>query len=271
MSAVIDAPVQDRACKEVLHLMRLLPDLPALARWVAATGQRALREDTGYALHAALRATLGEGAPKPFALVERPGSVQLLGYTGQAVAVLQRAIDDALVTDPLAAQAVGLTRSGEVILKPMPLDWRVGDRLSFEVRVAPVLRSRAQPGGGYPELDAAFHAEFAGEDFGNRATVHARWLQRELARGGAATVLSQRPVSFRLAPMARRTARPAGGEGGGWLGRSTRPGLLPDLTVRGQLRIDDPAAFQAVLARGLGRHRSFGFGCLLLAPPGAWT
>jgi CRISPR system Cascade subunit CasE len=47
--------------------------------------------------------------------------------------------------------------------------------------------------------------------------------------------------------------------------------LLPDLTVRGQLRIKQPLAFQALLARGLGRHRSFGFGCLLLAPPGAWT
>jgi len=35
--------------------------------------------------------------------------------------------------------------------------------------------------------------------------------------------------------------------------------------------VQDPQAFAALLARGLGRHRSFGYGCLLLAPPGAWT
>lgn len=250
-----------------LQMLRLLPDMAALARWVAATGQRALQDDTGYALHAVLRAALGELAPKPFALLERPGSLQLIGYTQRTVEELDRALAQAETSDPGAALALGLARPGSVLIKPIPHDWRSGERMSFEVRVAPVVRSRQQPGAGYPEIDAAFHPDFAGAVPGDREAAHRCWLARELARDGAAALLSNRTVGFRLAPIARRSARADGRSGP----RPSRAGLLPDLTVRGQLQVNDPLAFTAVLARGLGRHRSFGYGCLLLAPPGAWT
>jgi len=42
----------------------------------------------------------------------------------------------------------------------------------------------------------------------------------------------------------------------------------PDVTFTGTLEVTDSAAFSALLARGLGRHRAFGFGMLLLAPGG---
>ena len=264
-----------------LLMLRLMPDMAALGRWVAATGQRALREDVGYALHAALRATLGTLAPKPFALLQRPGSVQLIGYSSEAEPTLWGALALATVTDPGAAQALGLSRGADALVKPMPQSWRAGQCLSFEVRVAPVVRSRAAAGanagrgGTYPEIDAAFHPDFAGETSGDREAAHVRWLARELSRGGAATLLSHRAVAFQLAPMARRSHRAAGSSGIGdrqpTPARNAHHGLLPDLTVRGQLRIENPQGFQHLLARGLGRHRSFGFGCLLLAPPGAWT
>lgn len=250
-----------------LQLLRMLPDMAALARWVAATGQRVLQEDKGYALHAALRATLGDLAPKPFALLERPGVLQLIGYTRHDATELQRALAQAEISDPLAAAALGLSQTANAVIRPMPTNWRPGDRLSFEVRVAPVVRSRQQPGGGYPEIDAAFHPDFAVAAAGDRETAHRAWLARELARGGAAALLTSRMLSFRLAPIARRHAQ----TGARRSGRSSREGLLPDLCVRGQLQVDDPPAFDALLARGLGRHRSFGYGCLLLAPPGAWT
>ncbi len=263
-----------------LLMLRLLPDMAALGRWVAATGQRALRDDAGYALHAALRATLGSLAPKPFALLQRRGSVQLIGYTSQTPGAMQRALDMAATTDRGAALALGLARGSgdgaDVLLKSMPEDWRVGDDLSFEVRVAPVVRSRAAaagvPGSGaYPEIDAAFHPDFAGSVPGDREAAHGRWLARELARGNAAHLLFHRVLAFQLVPMARRSQRVEAAPDLIATQRRSWHGLLPDLTVRGQLRIEDPQAFAHLLARGLGRHRSFGFGCLLLAPPGAWT
>ena len=261
-----------RACQSTeaqppLLLLRLLPDLAALTRWATATGQRALREDPGYALHAALRATLGEHAPKPFALLERPGSQQLIGYCQADESTLRETLASASLTDPLAARALGADDTAQVVVKPIPTTWTPGQRLSFETRVAPVVRSRSAQGGGYPEIDAAFHPAFAGDALGNRELAHGRWLARELAREGAAQLLSHHAVTFSLSSIARRTfaADPQRER------RRTHGGLLPDLTVRGQLEVQDPRAFTALLARGLGRHRSFGYGCLLLAPPGAWT
>src|SRR6218665_2777497 len=91
-----------------LHLLRLMPDMAALARWVAATGQRALQEYMGYAFHAALRAAFGDAAPKPFALLERPGSLQLIGFCRQPAELLERALSQADISDPGAAAALGL-------------------------------------------------------------------------------------------------------------------------------------------------------------------
>lgn len=249
-----------------LYLIRLQPNLEALARWAAASGQRALREDMGYALHAALQATLGRQAPKPFAVVRRPADVQLVGYSAVPPEDLGRALSLGASADPAAASALGLVSPATPDVRPMPDDWRCGEVLSFETRVAPVVRSRSMPGGGYPEIDAAFHPDYCGDQPGAREQAHGRWLARELARGGAATLLEHRVLAFSLVQIARRGQS----EERDGAKRRTRSGLLPDLTVRGQLRIEDGAAFNALLRRGLGRHRSFGFGCLLLAPAGAW-
>jgi CRISPR system Cascade subunit CasE len=40
----------------------------------------------------------------------------------------------------------------------------------------------------------------------------------------------------------------------------------PDVTFSGTLAVQDPAAFHGMLSRGVGRHRAFGFGMLLLRP-----
>ena len=42
----------------------------------------------------------------------------------------------------------------------------------------------------------------------------------------------------------------------------------PDVVFAGRLRVTEPAAFGAWLGRGVGRHCAFGFGMLLLRPPG---
>jgi len=245
-----------------LLLLAMPADLRTLARWATATRQRALQEDVGYALHAAMKATLGDHAPKPFALVERPGSTQVVGYTRIAQEDLARAMQLAATADPQAARALGLHEGGGALVKSLPHDWRAGEKFSFEVRVAPVIRSRRS--GGYAEMDAAFHPQFCGDSPGDRDAAYAAWLAQELGRDGAALLLQERTVRYELTGIARRLRAHEPGL------RETRGGLLPDLSVRGLLQVQDPRAFDALLARGLGRHRSFGFGCILLAPAGAW-
>ena len=40
----------------------------------------------------------------------------------------------------------------------------------------------------------------------------------------------------------------------------------PDAVMRGIFTITDPAKFAAMLKEGIGRHRSYGYGMLLLRP-----
>jgi CRISPR system Cascade subunit CasE len=250
-----------------LTLLRLQPDMARLARWAQRAGLRQAATDPGYAVHAATRAALGDLAPKPFALRRRAGATELVGYTTATVDQLARACAlDA--HDPDAASAL---RLHDHVAKPMPSDWRAGERFGFEVRVAPVVRSRAQTPGSYVEIDTAYHRDFATVP-GDRPAAHAAWLRAQLGRQGAAVLRSHEVVAFQLTDTVRRTQRTAGvaTQPETAQPRAARSALLPDLTVRGELEVADASAFADLLARGLGRHRAFGFGCLLLAPPGTF-
>jgi CRISPR system Cascade subunit CasE len=92
-----------------------------------------------------------------------------------------------------------------------------------------------------------------------RAPVYRAWLER---RFGPAAGLS----AFRLVAHRRiRTARAVPPDAAS----RRRPGFEgPETVVDGTLTVADPAAFAALLARGVGRHGAFGFGMLLLRPAG---
>jgi CRISPR system Cascade subunit CasE len=53
----------------------------------------------------------------------------------------------------------------------------------------------------------------------------------------------------------------------------TMPGQLsvtinrPEATFHGTFEIQDPTQFAAMLARGVGRHRAYGYGMVLLRAP----
>jgi CRISPR system Cascade subunit CasE len=50
-------------------------------------------------------------------------------------------------------------------------------------------------------------------------------------------------------------------------GASGQQGGSPDAVFTGTLVVARPAEFMGLLARGIGRHRAFGYGMLLLRPP----
>jgi CRISPR system Cascade subunit CasE len=103
-------------------------------------------------------------------------------------------------------------------------------------------------------VDAFIHATLATEARTpiDREDVYVRWLSRELQRGGAS-----RLESARLTEFCRERMRRGAGE----------PIERPNAVLEGTLTVLDPEAFRALLTRGLGRHRAFGFGMLLLRPP----
>ncbi|MBX3569854.1 MAG: type I-E CRISPR-associated protein Cas6/Cse3/CasE [Rhizobiaceae bacterium] len=245
-----------------LHLIRLDPNPHAAARWFAAekllprTG-----EDDGYAWHALLSAVFGKAnAPKPFRLVARRGrALQLLAYTGRDPAALRQAALD--FADPVALAAVGLGDGATLAAKPL-LSFAPGRRLGFSLRVRPTVRTdRDGERAKSAEIDAYVAAMRATPDaLPDRKAVYADWTRARLEAGGT-SVLDLRFDGLDQIPVLRKSG--AGSDG---VRRAT---LVQGhaASLAGLLEVTDAGAFAALLARGVGRHRAFGYGMLLLSPP----
>ncbi len=215
--------------------------------------------DLGYAAHCALTELFGALTPKPFALLPSTGRVQpVLGYcTSDAEALRAQA---QLGADPWLWQH--LVEWRDLAAKPMPNTWRVGQRLGFSVRACPVSRAmRAHPKhvkGAEVDVYLLRCRAMEGEPAPSRDEVYQDWFRAQFTRFAGAQLDAVGIEGFQIERLARRDHP-----------RDVRTTLKgrPDVTFRGALTVTDPAAFKALLTRGVGRHRAFGFGMLLLAPP----
>lgn len=233
-----------------LNLIQCHPDPRRLAAWATRFGLTAGGEDLGYALHTLLSATFGDAAPKPFRHFDDARG--LLAYSTRDTEALQVA---AQMAAPDVHAALGLERFAS---RSFPTEWASGRRLGFEVRVRPVLRTK--DGRERDVFQVAAEKVSVGEFDQSRETLYGEWLVRELARGDAARIDSLRLDAFRLSASLRKGSAINGR-------RPAQRVAGPDAVLAGELTVHDPAGFAALLARGVGRHRAFGFGMLLLRPP----
>ena len=229
-----------------LQLLRLQIDRPALMSFAQSQGLlRYDDEDHGYTLHAWLAAMFGRHAPRPFRLLEPRG--ELLGYSKVDAATLIESAQ-AFATP----QAWVTLVPGSLITKPMPENWRPGQRLQIDVLVCPVSRKNGS------EKDIYLRTlDRLGEAAPLRAEVYIDWFRRQWANA----------VTFErveLSGVARRRLMRRGRTEGE--GRRPRGIERPQALFRAIVRLDDAAAFGRLLARGIGRHRAFGFGMVLLSP-----
>lgn len=210
-------------------------------------------EDFGYAAHAWLAATLGDQAPKPFRLLENRQGLRMLGYAEHSVDALSERAQTFAEPDALSvcawADAAG---------KSMPDNWQSGRRLGFEVRACPISRAERERD---IYLVAVSRAEAAGTAPPARPQVYAEWINRQLGNESAAQVV---PNTLDLIGFQRvRSQRLVHATSSG----KHRSIERPDALFAGELMVDNAEAFARLLARGIGRHRAFGFGMLLLRPP----
>jgi CRISPR system Cascade subunit CasE len=233
------------------HLIHLRPNLNRLLPWAQRQGLIPDRGqgDLGYAFHAALKAAFADLAPQPFSYRAGQG---LLAYSTQAEA-MRAAV--ALAT-PEVADILGLdatSQSPGLLIRPFPKSWKAGQMLSFEVRARPVVRKDDK------ELDAFLSAvQRMPDTVLSREAVYADWLKRQFE--GAAELHEVGMTEFKLSAVLRRGALQTEGA------RPKRPVQGPDSVFTGVLQVRDSDAFAALVARGIGRHRAFGFGMLLLKP-----
>ena len=210
-------------------------------------------EDLGYAAHAWLMATFGDISPNCFRLTEtRDGELRLLGY-GPASAEEMQTRASTYAT-PQAYAVCDWSTIASKSLAHIPLS--ASKVLGFEIRICPVRR------GERGERDAYLAAVEASTEpsSSDRAKVYSTWLQERLSDAAAIDTSATEMTGFRLISAWRRRHDSQGRAGRGH--RLTRP----DALMRGRLTITDEVGFLNLLGHGIGRHRAFGFGMLLLRP-----
>jgi CRISPR system Cascade subunit CasE len=228
-----------------LHLIRLPLHPPRLIRFAFEHGIRQEDETLGYTLHAWLTALFGEAAPKPFRYFERRQEV--LAYAPLDAQSLSMIAEE---RGSLAALAA--LDTANVASKPMPTGWRAGQRVHLEVLTCPVSRK------GEEEKDVYLRAlDRQGEGAPSRAEVYRQWFARQWQEVVALEQVELLGMSAR-ARLLRRARN-----GGNRLLAIERPQAL----FAAEAVIREPARFADYLTRGIGRHRAFGFGMVLLAPP----
>lgn len=243
--------------RQTLKMIRGSIDLRSFQRW-AGSRQLMSRQtfDEGYAMHCFLAGVFGQLAPQPFRLILPRGKGNrrgvFYGYGRAEAEALREAA--AQFADPLEAQVLpGSGLEG----KPMPATWKAGTQLGFELLTRPTVRrarGNRNPGG---EVDA-FQREAERYPPGamprSREEVYIDWLSEELQRRGGAKLESASLVSFQRTRSIRALRR--------------RPFEGPTALLRGTITVTDGDDFTRLLGRGVGRHRSYGYGMLLLRPVG---
>ncbi len=241
-----------------LYMVQMELDETALVRFLNTGGLNLTQdEDLGYGLHAWLAASFGPLAPKPFRLVaprHYEHRARLLAYASCDGDALREQAE--LFALPAAQAVCDLTAGLATAVLPTTDRFAVGRRLGFEVLCCPVAR-RAADG---RERDVFLHAaDHAGDGVPiDRSRIYVDWLSRQLEPG--ASLEEARMEEFALVSQLRQ--RHGDGREGRRKTRLTRPRVL----LRGTLAIRDSQAFRETLRRGVGRHRAFGYGMLLLRP-----
>lgn len=244
-----------------LHLVRVELSAPGVYGRGKVSGLSAKERDDGYLLHCVLGDLFGDRSPRPFVHGELARgrstgarSLSVLAYCRSTADELHDAARQ--VADP---EVYGLCRWDRLLAKPLPEVWPPGRRLGFALRACPVVRQRTQEG-GVRELDA-FLAEALPKPKAepvDRFRVYRDWLAGHFERRGGARLVGVELERFQRLRVVRRRQ---GGK------RSSRAFDRPDATFRGELEVTDGAAFAELLERGVGRHKAFGFGMLLLSAP----
>ena len=241
---------------EALYLLHTQPVPQRLAAWAARHRLLDKEGDLGYALHALLHAAFGEHAPQPFRYLDAEQG--LLAYTRLNATGLAQVV---ALADPDVSAALGLGQThqhGGMNVRPFPAQWAVGHTLGFEVRVRPIIRE----GKTGRERDAFLAAaEKAQGSVLDRGEVYTQWLRDVLARQGGAELLDARMTRYQQLGVTRKSQKGSAGDV-----RHSRLVNGPDVVLVGQLRVTNSRAFSQLLANGIGRHRAFGFGLVLLRP-----
>ena len=251
------------------NLIYIPLDMRDLNQWA---GRRGLLHrnayDEGYVLHVLTAGMFGNSALRPFRLFssERRSQATFYAYSALDADELCRTAEAVATPDCLDVIRLESIRS-----KAMPANFAKGQSFNFDVRVRPVRRLKSSVRDNRHNVRLAKGAEI--DAFRLQVIRHSRqdsvdgetdsasveWTREDVYRdwlaqrfGASATLRSCRLTAFRRHRAIRGAGRSIEG---------------PDATMQGSLSVENPAGFADMLTRGIGRHKAYGYGMLLLRPP----
>ena len=237
-----------------MNMIRADLRVQSLYRW-AGTKRLSVGNafDPGFAMHTLLAESFGDLAPQPFRFIiprNRQSPGVFYGYSPHNADTLRAT--SGMFADPLQQDVLP---PASIQSKPMPPSWTPRQRLGFEILTRPISRrsrGAARPGSETDVYQREASQHPPGKMTRSREAVYHDWLRNMLASRGA-DLNEARLRSFQRAQTIRR------------LGQRATEG--PEALIQGTLTVTDPLAFADLIARGLGRHRSYGYGMVLLRPP----
>ena len=218
------------------------------------------RSDPGYLLHCYLMELFGENAPTSFSVVSSEGRwITLLGYGPLPAEHLKIAAQQKAVEHVYSG-----CRWDTFDSKAVPNLWEPNQLIDFEVRVCPVVRmagesSRHRKGA---EVDVFLAKCWEIDDpsvFIDRYAIYRDWFLKQIESNACVSVTQISVKSFKRSQLLRRDHEQI---------RKSHILEKPDVTICGSFVVTDPDNFSCLVKRGIGRHRNFGFGMLLLKPGG---
>lgn len=237
-----------------LYMIELQPDLTALLRFLHNQGltNKNNDENLGYGVHAWLGAAFDKLSPKPWRLLlDKRRPPRVLAYSHHSAKELQQHMCE--FADP---STYAICPPEAIASRVMPV-WRSGRRLAFDLQCCPVGR---KANSGIEKDIFLMHADSREDEKLSRETVYCNWVSEQLHRNQAVTVDMIQLVGFRLIRQMRQGMNNSPQRKLSYL-------IRPHALLQGEFIVEDPDAFTNLLARGVGRHRSFGYGMLLLRPP----
>ena len=225
-----------------LYLLQADIDMRNLATWSNAQGH----PDGDRAAHALIYRTFGkDDVPRAFIVNEDAGyrkqKATLLAYTGydadqlQEIARRNQDLSTAGVMSPLTF------RTNE-----LPERWREGTAVAIEVRLVPTYRSQSSK----TEYDV--HRRHDAAD--TPQETYCRWATELLTRKAGVEPAEH---TVHVTKYRRREVQRQWGQ---------RTMTMPDVTVRASCILRDTETWEKALRLGVGRHKSFGYGMLLVRP-----
>ena len=222
--------------------------------------------DEGYALHKLLSESFGVRVLQPFRIFPSLGGQQgsIYAYCNTDANKLRELAQSFTLPEVYEILDLNKLRS-----KQMPSQLRDNQRLGFDVRVRPIRRSRLEfdsktgkqigKRSSRSEIDS-YVWEYIHSNSNRQGSTSSQELTRESAYrnwmserlGSAANLEDCTLHAFKRSTVIRGHFSLSEG---------------PDVVLHGTLRVRDSDQFRYLLENGVGRHRAFGYGMLLLRPP----